>query len=163
MVSVRSMMYFSLLLCVCLCVYTYNRSTHKYMVISKIENLSFEIIFHWVCSHSRLTLFKFEVIIDDEGKKGFKIIRWGLSWWFRIWDSPMQGTRVWSLVQEVPTCHGASKPVCHNCWAREPQLLSLCATTAEAYAPRAHALQQEKPLPCGAWAPQQRVALACCS
>lgn len=46
MVSVRSMMYFSLLLCVCLCVYTYNRSTHKYMVISKIENLSFEIIFH---------------------------------------------------------------------------------------------------------------------
>ena len=28
--------------------------------------------------------------------------------------------------------------------AREPQLLSLCATTAEAHVPRARALQQEK-------------------
>ena len=30
--------------------------------------------------------------------------------------------------------------------AREPQLLSLCATTTEARAPRARAPQQEKPL-----------------
>ena len=30
--------------------------------------------------------------------------------------------------------------------ALEPQLLSLCATTTEAHAPRAHAPQQEKPL-----------------
>ena len=30
--------------------------------------------------------------------------------------------------------------------AREPQLLSPCATTTEARAPRAHAPQQEKPL-----------------
>ena len=30
--------------------------------------------------------------------------------------------------------------------AREPQLLNLRATTTEARAPRAHALQQEKPL-----------------
>ena len=30
--------------------------------------------------------------------------------------------------------------------ARAPQLLSLCATTTEAHAPRARALQQEKPL-----------------
>ena len=44
MVSVRSMMCFLLLLRVC--VYTYNCSTHTYIVISKIENLSFEIIFH---------------------------------------------------------------------------------------------------------------------
>ena len=29
--------------------------------------------------------------------------------------------------------------------AREPQLLSPCATTTEAHAPRARALQQEKP------------------
>ena len=29
--------------------------------------------------------------------------------------------------------------------AREPQLLSPCATTTEAHVPRAHALQQEKP------------------
>ena len=43
----------------------------------------------------------------------------------------MQGTRVWSLVQEDPTCLRATKPVRHNYWAR---------------APRACALQQKKPL-----------------
>ena len=48
---------------------------------------------------------------------------------------PMQGTRVWALVWEDPTCHGATKPVrhnyrayaletmSHNYWARVPQLL----------------------------------------
>ena len=30
---------------------------------------------------------------------------------------PMQGTRVQALVQEDPTCHGATKPVRHNYWA----------------------------------------------
>ena len=29
----------------------------------------------------------------------------------------MQGTRVRTLVQEDPTCHGATKPVSHNYWA----------------------------------------------
>ena len=29
----------------------------------------------------------------------------------------MQGTRVWALVQEDPTCRGATKPVRHNYWA----------------------------------------------
>ena len=29
----------------------------------------------------------------------------------------MQETPVWFLVQEDPTCCGATKPVCHNCWA----------------------------------------------
>ena len=29
----------------------------------------------------------------------------------------MQGTWVWSLVQEDLTCRGANKPVCHNYWA----------------------------------------------
>ena len=29
----------------------------------------------------------------------------------------MQTTLVQSLVGEDPTCCGASKPVCHNCWA----------------------------------------------
>ena len=133
MVSVRSMMYFSLLLCVCLCVYTYNRSTHKYMVISKIENLSFEIIFHWVCSHSRLTLFKFEVIIDDEGKKGFKIIRWGLSWWSSGSESGIppcraQGFDPWSrkfphAMEQVSPCATTAEPMSHNCWACVLQLL----------------------------------------
>ena len=37
----------------------------------------------------------------------------------------MQGTQVRALVQEDPTCRGATKPVRHNYWAREPQLLSL--------------------------------------
>ena len=29
----------------------------------------------------------------------------------------MKGTRVSALTQEDPTCHGATKPVCHNHWA----------------------------------------------
>ena len=36
--------------------------------------------------------------------------------WLRI-RLPMQGTWVWSLVQEDPTCRGATKPVHHNYWA----------------------------------------------
>ena len=36
--------------------------------------------------------------------------------WLRI-RLPMQGTRVRALVQEYPTYHGATKPVCHNYWA----------------------------------------------
>ena len=36
--------------------------------------------------------------------------------WLRI-HLPTQGTRVRSLVQEDPTCHGATKPMCHNYWA----------------------------------------------
>ena len=62
----------------------------------------------------------------------------------------MQGTRVRALVWEDPTSRGATKP-------RAPQLLSLCSracepqllsprATIEAHAPRARALQQEKPL-----------------
>ena len=42
--------------------------------------------------------------------------------WLRI-RLPMQGTRVWALVGEDPTCHRANKPVRHNYWARTPQLL----------------------------------------
>ena len=33
--------------------------------------------------------------------------------WLRI-RLPMQGTWVRALVREDPTCHGATKPVCHN-------------------------------------------------
>ena len=36
--------------------------------------------------------------------------------WLRI-CLPMQGTRVRALVWEDPTCHGATRPVSHNCWA----------------------------------------------
>ena len=33
---------------------------------------------------------------------------------------PMQGTWVWSLVQEDSTCHGATKPMSHNYWTQVP-------------------------------------------
>ena len=36
--------------------------------------------------------------------------------WLRI-CLPMQGTRVWALVQEDLTCHGATKPMHQNYWA----------------------------------------------
>ena len=36
--------------------------------------------------------------------------------WLKI-HLPMQGTRVRALVQEDPTCRGATKPVHHNYWA----------------------------------------------
>ena len=44
-------------------------------------------------------------------------------WWIRI-RLPMQGTWVWSLVQEDPTCWGAAEPVHRNFWgwALEPAL-----------------------------------------
>ena len=54
--------------------------------------------------------------------------------WLRI-RLPMQGTWVWALIREDPTCRRAAKPmrhnywtcslepVSHNCWAHMPQLL----------------------------------------
>ena len=84
----------------------------------------------------------------------------------------MQGTWVWALVQEDPTCRGATKPVRHNYWAcaleptshsywaRALQLLSPRAATTEARVPRAHAPQQKKPPQWEASALQQRVAPA---
>ena len=36
----------------------------------------------------------------------------------------MQGTRVQALVQEGPTCRGATKPVRHNYWACAPEPVS---------------------------------------
>ena len=92
--------------------------------------------------------------------------------WLRI-HLPMQGTWVWALVREDPTCHRATKPEHHNYWActlepashnywactLEPtsQLLSLRATTTEARVPRARAPQQEKSSQWEAHAPQWRV------
>ena len=89
--------------------------------------------------------------------------------WLRI-RLPMQGTRVQALVQEDPTCRRATKPMCHNYWACalepmshnywacEPQLMRPRATITEACAPKAHALQQEKPPQWEARALQRRVA-----
>ena len=76
--------------------------------------------------------------------------------WLRI-HLPMQGTRVRALVQEDPTCHGATKPMHHNYWAcaQEPT-----CTMTEAHVPRACALQQKNPPQWEARAPQRRVAPA---
>ena len=107
--------------------------------------------------------------------------------WLRT-HLPMLGTQVRALVQEDTTCHGATKPVCHNYWACAlepvshnywahvpqllkptrsracvPQLLSLRAATTEACVPRAHAPQQEKPSQWEAHAPQRRVASTRCN
>ena len=65
--------------------------------------------------------------------------------WLRI-CLPIQGTWVRALVQEDPTCRGATKPVHYNqllslrSRAREPQLLSPRATTTEACAPQQRAV-----------------------
>ena len=53
--------------------------------------------------------------------------------WLRIcW--PVQETWVQSMVQEDPTCFGATKPVSHNYWS--PRLWSPCPTTKEVTAMR---------------------------
>ena len=56
----------------------------------------------WICVKS--TEFK--------SRRGTSLVIWGL----RI-HLPMPGTQVWFLVQEDPTCCGASEPVCCNYWS----------------------------------------------
>ena len=74
--------------------------------------------------------------------------------WLRI-RLPMQGTHVWALVQEDPTCRRAAKPVHLNYWACA---LEPASHNYWAHAPRAHALQQEKPLQWEACSPQLQKA-----
>ena len=52
---------------------------------------------------------------------------------------PMQGTWVWALVQEDPTCHRATGPVSHNCWACAlgPQAAAAEPTCHDCRGPRA--------------------------
>ena len=40
-----------------------------------------------------------------------------------------------TLVRDDSISCGATKPVCHNYWAHQPQLLSLSAATTEAHEP----------------------------
>ena len=63
--------------------------------------------------------------------------------WLRI-RLPMQGTRVWSLVREDPTCHGATKPVRHNYWACVTQLLKPACLEPVLCNKRSH--RNEKPM-----------------
>ena len=69
----------------------------------------------------------------------FKKCIWGTSLvvqWLRI-RLPIQGTRVRALVQEDPTCGGATKSVCHSYWA--------CALEPESHDYWARVLQLPKP------------------
>ena len=50
----------------------------------------------------------------------------------------MQGTRVWALVREDPTCRGAAKPMRHNYWA--------CALEPASHNYWAHVRQLLKPV-----------------
>ena len=55
--------------------------------------------------------------------------------WLRA-HMPMQGTQVWSLVREDPTCQGAPKSVHHSSWAFTPECMLLnkrghCSETPE--------------------------------
>ena len=63
--------------------------------------------------------------------------------WLRT-HLPRQGTWVWSLDQEDPTCLGATKSMCHSYRAHWVCVLVWTAT-AEACVPRTRALQHEKP------------------
>ena len=57
----------------------------------------------------------------------------------------VQGTLVQSLVQEDPTCRGATKPVGHNCSAHVQQLLKPVCPGASFHNKRSHCI--EKPAP----------------
>ena len=72
--------------------------------------------------------------------------------WLRMCLS-IQGTWVWSLVQEDTTCQGATKLMCHKYW-------SLRVASTEAHVPGACA-PQEKPPQWEACTPQQKVAPTC--
>ena len=60
--------------------------------------------------------------------------KWILYHW-ATWEAqrihlPMQETWVWSVIQEDPTCHGTTKPVCHDYWAYTPYALELASVDA---------------------------------
>ena len=66
----------------------------------------------------------------------------------------MQGTRARFLLQEDPTCRGATKPVHYNYWARAPQLVDPHVATTETrvlYGPRAATTE---PACCNYWSPR---------
>ena len=73
--------------------------------------------------------------------------------WLRI-RLPMQGTRVRALVRKIPHAAEQLSPCATT---TEPVLTNLRATTTEACAPRARALQREA-TSMGSPAPQQRAA-----
>ena len=69
-----------------------------------------------------------------------KVLGWSslVAQWIRM-CLPLQGTQVRSLVQEDSTCHGATKPMCHNYW-------SPCALETAAQQEKPQQEASEKPL-----------------
>ena len=94
-------------------------------------------LFLYVCLSVCLSLYT-HICIVIKDKLGTSLV----AQWLRI-HLPVQGTQIRALVWEDPTRHGATKPMCHNYWAREPQLLSPRATTTEARMPRARGPKRE--------------------
>ena len=93
-----------------------------------VENnrLGFQILLEMLCTcllqYSKSTIFLIIALKKKYNRLSCfsvskKLYRTSLvAQWLRI-RLPMQGTRVRALVQEDPTCHGATKPVRHNYWA----------------------------------------------
>ena len=61
---------------------------------------------------------------------------------------PRQETQVQSLVQEDPTCRGATKPTCHNYWvcALEPTRLEPVLRNKRSHCDESVHCNQEEPL-----------------
>ena len=87
-----------------------------------------------MATHSSILAWRIPWTEEPGGLLSMELQRVGHDWvtftqraslviqWLRICLA-LQGTPVWSLVQEDSTCLGATKPVCHNYWAWVPQPL----------------------------------------
>ena len=90
---------------------------------------------YWACFHRVIAnLYVFSREMSIQTLCPFK--NWVVAQWLRI-HLPRQGTRVRALVQEDPTCRGATKPVHHNYWA--------CALEPASHSYWAHVPQLLKP------------------
>ena len=100
-----------------LCFHSQTPSTFLSQLILEIENMCLGC-FLWVLNFFQGTLTGSISLLKVKHISRTSLV----AQWLRI-CLPMQGTWVRALVQEDPTCHGATKPVPHNCWACVPQLL----------------------------------------
>ena len=64
----------------------------------------------------------------------------------------MQGTHIWSLVRENPTCLRETKPLGHNHWSLRTE--NLCTATGETTAVRSPSIATK----CSPWLPQLKKA-----
>ena len=78
------------------------------------------------------------VLMDRTSTLGASVV----TQWLRI-CLPMQGTWIWFLIQEEPSCCRANTPICHNYWAQALEPLScnywsLCAPEPVLCSKRSH-------------------------